>query len=88
MQKGFKKWCSDNLNIYALWCVCVCVLLKLEEVKCIVFVVLRCAELLVLKAELELMQGEREESAIDLDKVRNLLEICTGLSNVQFHPVK
>lgn len=50
--------------------------------------VLRCAELLVLKAELELMQGEREESAIDLDKVRNLLEICTGLSNVQFHLVK
>lgn len=65
----------------------VCVLLKLTEVKCIVFVV-RCAELLVLKAELELMQGEREESAIDLDKVRNLLEICTGLSNVQFHLVK
>lgn len=49
---------------------------------------LRCAELLVLKAELELMQGEREESAIDLDKVRNLLEICTGTSNVQFHLVK
>lgn len=68
--------------------VCVCVLLKLAEVKCIVFVVLRCAELLVLKAELELMQGEREESAIDLVKVRNLLEICTGLSNVQFHLVK
>lgn len=38
-----------------------------------------------MKAELELMQGEREESAIDLEKVRNLLEICTGLLNVQFH---
>lgn len=49
------------------------------------FGVFRCAELLVMKAELELMQGEKEESAIDLEKVRNLLEICTGLLNVQFH---
>lgn len=40
--------------------------------------VFRCAELLVMKAELELMQGEREESALDLEKVRTLLEICTG----------
>lgn len=47
--------------------------------------VFRCAELLVMKAELELMQGEKEESAIDLEKVRNLLEICTGLLNVHFH---
>lgn len=31
-----------------------------------------------MKAELELMQGEREESRTDLDKVRNLLELCTG----------
>lgn len=38
-----------------------------------------------MKAELELIQGEKEESAIDLEKVRNLLEICTGLLNVQFH---
>uniref|UniRef100_A0A3B4TT27 separase n=1 Tax=Seriola dumerili TaxID=41447 RepID=A0A3B4TT27_SERDU len=38
----------------------------------------QCAELLVMKAELELMQGEREESRLDLDKVRNLLELCTG----------
>lgn len=38
-----------------------------------------------MKAELELMQGEREESAIDLEKVRNLLEICTGLLNIKFH---
>ncbi|TKS71578.1 Separin [Collichthys lucidus] len=41
----------------------------------------RCAELLVIKAELELMQGEREESGIDLDKVRNLLELCTDFSD-------
>lgn len=38
-----------------------------------------------MKAELELMQGEKEESALDLEKVRNLLEICRGLLNVQFH---
>ncbi|KAM9860344.1 separin [Aulostomus maculatus] len=37
----------------------------------------QCAELLVVKAELELMQGEREESGFDLDKVRTLLEHCT-----------
>jgi len=47
-------------------CVCVCVWF-------------RCAELLVIKAELELMQGEREESRTDLDIVKNLLEHCTGL---------
>lgn len=47
----------------------------------LLFDVFRCAELLVMKAELELMQGEREESALDLDKVRNLLEICTGVLN-------
>ncbi|KAI3370171.1 hypothetical protein L3Q82_024954, partial [Scortum barcoo] len=41
----------------------------------------QCAELLVMKAELELMQGEREESGIDLDKVRNLLELCTDSSD-------
>ncbi|XP_054473293.1 separin [Anoplopoma fimbria] len=41
----------------------------------------QCAELLVIKAELELMQGEREESRIDLDKVRNLLELCTDFSD-------
>ena len=32
-----------------------------------------------MKAELELLQGEREESGMDLDKVRFLLELCTGL---------
>ncbi|XP_070698763.1 separin [Pempheris klunzingeri] len=41
----------------------------------------QCAELLVMKAELELMQGESEESGIDLDKVRNLLELCTDFSD-------
>ncbi|XP_069011126.1 separin [Embiotoca jacksoni] len=41
----------------------------------------QCAELLVVKAELELLQGEREESKTDLDKVRNLLELCTDVSD-------
>ncbi|KAM7401999.1 hypothetical protein PAMP_017275 [Pampus punctatissimus] len=41
----------------------------------------QCAELLVVKAELELMQGEREESGFDLDKVRNLLELCTDFTD-------
>ncbi|XP_028302312.1 separin isoform X2 [Gouania willdenowi] len=41
----------------------------------------QCAELLVMKAELELMQGEREESKTDLDKVRHLLELCTVQSD-------
>ncbi|CAK6955656.1 separin [Scomber scombrus] len=40
-----------------------------------------CAELLVMKAELELMQGEKEEGGFDLDKVRNLLELCTDFSD-------
>ncbi|XP_061731171.1 separin isoform X1 [Nerophis ophidion] len=53
-----------------------------------------CAELLVVKAELELMQGEREETGFDLDKVRNLLEHCTDFpdtnckSKVKFKPRK
>uniref|UniRef100_A0A3B3ZER2 separase n=1 Tax=Periophthalmus magnuspinnatus TaxID=409849 RepID=A0A3B3ZER2_9GOBI len=41
----------------------------------------QCAELLVLKAELELMQGEKEESGLDLNKVRDLLELCTDVSD-------
>lgn len=41
-----------------------------------------------MKAELELMQGEREESRMDLDKVRNLLEICTGLLNAELYLMK
>lgn len=45
------------------------------------FFFVRCAELLVMKAELELMKGAIEESRLDLDKVRNLLEICSGLEN-------
>uniref|UniRef100_UPI0037E95384 separin n=1 Tax=Semicossyphus pulcher TaxID=241346 RepID=UPI0037E95384 len=49
----------------------------------------QCAELLVMKAELELLQGEREESGLDLDKVRNLLELCTDFSDqVQKSEVK
>uniref|UniRef100_A0A671RHH8 separase n=1 Tax=Sinocyclocheilus anshuiensis TaxID=1608454 RepID=A0A671RHH8_9TELE len=36
-----------------------------------------CAELLVLKAELELMKGANEASSLDLDQVRNLLDLCT-----------
>lgn len=43
----------------------------------------------MVKAELELMQGEREESGFDLDKVRNLLELCTGwLNEKQWHCIK
>lgn len=45
----------------------------------------RCAELLVVKAELELMQGDREESGFDLDKVRNILELCTGHLKAQLY---
>ncbi|KAF1391553.1 hypothetical protein PFLUV_G00043310 [Perca fluviatilis] len=41
----------------------------------------QCAELLVMKAELELMQGEREESGLDLDQVRNLLDLCIDFSD-------
>ncbi|XP_068598709.1 separin [Brachionichthys hirsutus] len=40
-----------------------------------------CAELLVMKAELELMQGEEEECGFDLDRVRSLLELCTEFSD-------
>ena len=36
-----------------------------------------------MKAELELMQGEREESSTDLENVRNLLDLCTGQFNAQ-----
>ncbi|XP_007566156.1 separin [Poecilia formosa] len=41
----------------------------------------RCVELLVLKAELELMQGETEESRTDLNFVKTLLELDTDLSD-------
>ncbi|XP_077429763.1 separin [Vanacampus margaritifer] len=43
----------------------------------------QCAELLVVKAELELIQGEVEESGFDLDKVRNLLEMYTDFSDAK-----
>ncbi|XP_021329799.2 separin isoform X2 [Danio rerio] len=36
-----------------------------------------CAELLVLKAELELMKGATEASSLDLEQVRHLLDLCT-----------
>ncbi|XP_037107969.1 separin [Syngnathus acus] len=41
----------------------------------------QCAELLVVKAELELKQGETAESGFDLDKVKNLLEMYTDFSD-------
>ncbi|XP_030585374.1 separin [Archocentrus centrarchus] len=41
----------------------------------------QCSELLVMKAELELMQGEKDESRTDLDIVRNLLERSTDFSD-------
>uniref|UniRef100_A0A3Q4MVM5 separase n=1 Tax=Neolamprologus brichardi TaxID=32507 RepID=A0A3Q4MVM5_NEOBR len=52
---------------------------------------LSCSELLVIKAELELMQGEKDESRTDLDIVRNLLERSTkileaGLAFVESTP--
>ncbi|XP_004068615.1 separin [Oryzias latipes] len=40
----------------------------------------QCAELLVIKAELELMHEEREECRTDLDLVKNLLEQCTDIT--------
>ncbi|CAL8339223.1 unnamed protein product [Merluccius merluccius] len=43
----------------------------------------QCAELLVVKAELEMMKGEREESGFDLDKVKNLLELCTDFAKYE-----
>ncbi|XP_029948057.1 separin [Salarias fasciatus] len=41
----------------------------------------QCAELLVMKAELELMQGEKEECRADLETVRNLLDISIDFSD-------
>ncbi len=32
----------------------------------------------MLKAELELMKGANEASSLDLEQVRNLLDLCTG----------
>ncbi|KAJ7999129.1 hypothetical protein DPEC_G00212200 [Dallia pectoralis] len=43
----------------------------------------RSAELLVMKAELELLKGETEECRFDLDKVRNLLDLCTDFTKVE-----
>ncbi|XP_056316195.1 separin [Danio aesculapii] len=49
-----------------------------------------CAELLVLKAELELMKGATEASSLDLEQVRQLLDLCTdfGLGRRQKSEVK
>ncbi|KAM4582664.1 separin [Fundulus diaphanus] len=41
----------------------------------------QCVELLVIKAELELMQGETDESRTDLDFVKTLLEQGTDISD-------
>ncbi|XP_057700846.1 separin [Corythoichthys intestinalis] len=43
----------------------------------------QCAELLVVKAELELMLGEVAESGFDLDKVKTLLEFYSDFSDLQ-----
>ncbi|KAK3575127.1 hypothetical protein QTP86_020811 [Hemibagrus guttatus] len=42
-----------------------------------------CAELLVLKAELELMKGAGEASVLDLEQVRHLLDLCTDFGQQQ-----
>ncbi|KAL2100543.1 hypothetical protein ACEWY4_002304 [Coilia grayii] len=52
-----------------------------------------CAELLVCKAEVEFLKGATEESALDLQRVKNLLESCTDSSgqphcDVKLHPRK
>ncbi|KAM9813217.1 separin [Neosynchiropus ocellatus] len=47
---------------------------------------IKCAELLVVKAELELLLGEKEESRLDLEKVRSLLEFSADTSEQQKKP--
>ncbi|KAF7712001.1 hypothetical protein HF521_001012 [Silurus meridionalis] len=42
-----------------------------------------CAELLVLKAELELMKGAGEAGGLDLEQVRHLLDLCTDFGRQQ-----
>ncbi|MCJ8729137.1 hypothetical protein PDJAM_G00102520 [Pangasius djambal] len=42
-----------------------------------------CAELLVLKAELESMKGAGEASVLDLEQVRHLLDLCTDFGHQQ-----
>ncbi|KAM8868553.1 separin [Synchiropus picturatus] len=46
----------------------------------------KCAELLVVKAELELLLGEKEESRLDLEKVRSLLEFSADSTEQQKKP--
>lgn len=55
--------------IFGVYCVSVC----------------SCAELLVLKAELELMKGAGEASVLDLEQVRHLLDLCTGNQIFDLH---
>ncbi|XP_047669952.1 separin-like [Tachysurus fulvidraco] len=47
-----------------------------------------CAELLVLKAELELMKGAGEASVLDLEQVRHLLDLCTDFGHQQHQKSK
>lgn len=39
----------------------------------------------MIKAELELMLGEKDESGIDLDRVRDLLDLCSGMLETKHH---
>lgn len=74
-----KKWESFGQDTFITEIFCSFIYSFIYLFSCV-----RCAELLVMKAELELMKGAREESRLDLDKVRNLLEICSGLENYFF----
>ncbi len=45
----------------------------------------------MLKAELELMKGANEASSLDLEQVRNLLDLCTGkdvIRHILIFPLK
>lgn len=45
----------------------------------------------MLKAELELMKGANEASSLDLEQVRNLLDLCTGkdvIRDILIFPLK
>ncbi|KAJ8259312.1 hypothetical protein COCON_G00183240 [Conger conger] len=43
----------------------------------------QCAELLVVKAELELQRAELDQSGMDLEQVKGLLELCTDFSSTE-----
>ncbi|XP_030230781.1 LOW QUALITY PROTEIN: separin [Gadus morhua] len=55
-------------------------LLEALEMSAKLQAVSHCAELLVVKAELEMMKGEQEQSVFDLDRVKNLLELCMDVA--------